>query len=73
MTFRGNNERDRFLMMKRDGAYEDMSVDDFEYANLSIYLLILLRTPSVCGVVLNVNYMPPKPHERHVSLLHALS
>ena len=66
MTFRGNNERDRFLMMKREGAYEDMSIDDFEYANLSIYMLILLRTPSFGGVMLNVNYMPPKAHERQV-------
>ena len=67
ISFRGNCERDRVLLARRNAAYEDMSNDDFEFSNLSFFINLLLRTPSHMIMVLNPNYVPPTPDEKKVS------
>jgi hypothetical protein len=65
-SFRGNNERDRFLVMRREACFEDMTMDDLDFGHLSVYMNMLLRTSSTVMGMINVNYCPPKPNEKQV-------
>jgi hypothetical protein len=70
VTFRRNSERDRLHMMRTVGPYEDMQTDDFDYAALSGYINLLLRTSNVAAMLLNAHYLPPKASQKQVNILY---
>jgi hypothetical protein len=68
LTFRGNNERDRLLMSRRSAVYEETAMDDLDYANMSMYLMLLLRGSTTAMLMINPNYQPPKANEKQANL-----
>ncbi len=67
ISFRRNSERERAQWMRAVGAYEDVSIDDFDYSTFSLYLHLLLRTSNYATILVNDSYAPPIAAKKLVS------
>ncbi|RYY71507.1 hypothetical protein EON63_21645, partial [archaeon] len=68
-SFRGNNERERYMMMRHGAMFEDTITEDFDFSTLSLYVHILLRTYNYSSLLLNSTYTPPNAYDKKVSYI----
>jgi hypothetical protein len=66
-TFRENNEKCRFALMRHTAKKECMSHSDLHFSTASLYMSVLLRSTSSGGdrsLFANALYVPPRPRDR---------
>lgn len=62
-TFRADSERERFLVLKRAAALEELRAEDAACSSAFAYLQALLRGPSA-ALLFNPHYVAPPPAQR---------
>ncbi len=68
-TFRGNNEMERYFLMRSLGPYEEMPPDEFDFSTVFCYINLLLYRGNASDVLLNSLYVPPSSANKQCAYL----